>query len=277
MFQILQWYILRFSFPHRGWKFLRAYMQQSGLVKKVFIKKIFNGCFMQLIPEDHVQQYLFWYGIYENTTATAFLKTVKPTDCILDIGANVGYYSILGASKATQGKVFAFEPNTLLHPQIEASAALNNFKQIQIVPNAVSNVHLQDLHLYLSDAENKGMSALEIPENYSGQKKIITCVTIDEWIKTQGIQKVDIIKMDIEGAELNALHGMKNTLLKYKPVLFVEVCNETLNRFQVTSEQVFEYIISLGYTAFAMQKNGSMLPMLCYAETVEFNIIFKPK
>jgi FkbM family methyltransferase len=277
MYNLLKWYTQNFPFPFKGWKFLRAYMTRTGLVKKIFVKKIFNGSLMQLIPEDHVQQYLFWYGIYENETAKEFLKNINPSNCILDIGANVGYYSILAASKANKGKVFAFEPNINLHTQIKNSALLNKFTNIQIVPHAVSNVHNQELKLYISNADNKGMSALEIPENYSGLTETIICVTIDEWIKTANIQKVDIIKMDIEGAELKALHGMQNTLIKHKPILFIEVCNDTLKKFNSTSLQVFDYIINLGYNAYALQINGSLQLMNNYTETIDFNIVFKAK
>ncbi len=277
MYKLLYWFTLLLPFPHRGWKYLRIFMQKFGLDKRLYKKKIFNGSWMQLMPEDHVQQYLFWYGIYEAETAEVFLQNVQQGTIVLDIGANVGYYSILAASKAINGRVFAFEPNALLHSQIQNSLRFNNFENVQVVAAAVSNKHRQAALLYLSSADNKGMSALATPSNYSGQTTTIETITIDNWVADNNISRVDIIKMDIEGAETLALEGMRNTLIRFSPIVFMEVCDEVLQRQNSSAAAVFNFMSLLNYNAYGIDSARELYLIDNYIPTIDFNIVFKPK
>jgi FkbM family methyltransferase len=148
------------------------------------------------------------FGFY-----THFHK-IKSGDVILDAGANNGYVSLYFSKMAgPSGKVYAFEPDSINIAHIRQNIALN--------PDA-GNIAIQNLLLWNENTEvdfyeagTVGSSAVWKPEGEKLVKK--QAVTIDQWVKENGIGKLDFIKMDIEGAEIEAMEGCKETIRTLKP------------------------------------------------------------
>ena len=83
-------------------------------------------------------------------------------------------------------------------------------------------------------------------------------VTIDDWFKTSGLPKIDIIKLDIEGSELSALKGMNEVLQKQKPILIVEVNPETLSMFNLKPSDIYDYLKQLNFEGFLILENAKL-------------------
>jgi FkbM family methyltransferase len=140
---------------------------------------------------------------------------VKESDIVLDAGANCGHLSIL-FSKLTgkRGIVYAFEPDTYNVERIDRNIGLNNDLPGNI---KIENLLLWDENKWIDfyEAGTVGSSAIWIPDNDKCVKK--EAVRIDDWVVNNNINRLDFIKMDIEGAEIEALAGCEETIRNLKP------------------------------------------------------------
>lgn len=154
-----------------------------------------------------------WLGTYELDKQVLFSKYIKLGMTIFDVGANVGYYSLL-ASLLTgkEGKVFSFEPLPENISYLKKHLELNKLKNVRVVEKAVSN---EVSKMRFTATDNRSMSHI----SYEGEIEIET-TSLDDFIK-DGNPLPDLIKMDIEGAEYDAFIGAKELLKRKKPIIFL--------------------------------------------------------
>ena len=254
-YKLLNVYTRNFSFPHRGLKYFLKAANSLGIANRTYQKRLRDNFYMLLNPTEHIQQQLFWYGYYEKELGDLLKKIVKPGDVVLDLGANIGYFSLLVANNSPSVKVISFEPVASLFQNMNDNISLNNIKNILTVNAAVGEI-TEEKELFVSAPDNLGMSSFHQPENHSGKKERVKVVAIDDWVKTSGLSKIDIIKLDIEGSELGALKGMKEVLQKQKPILIVEVNPETLSMFNLKPTDIYNYLGQLNFEGFLILENG---------------------
>jgi FkbM family methyltransferase len=257
VYKLINFYTQRFSFPHRGWKYFRRLLKTWDIEKREYRKKISNGMFMLLTPSEHIQQQLFWYGYYEEPVALLLEHITEPNSIVLDIGANVGYFTLIAAKKAKTGKIFSFEPVSELCEQLRKNIEENKLNNVEINRLAVGE-HNQDAVIFLSGSDNQGMSSLRPPENFAGISQPIRTIRIDNWAIENNIKKIDVIKLDIEGSELSALKGMDQTLNKLKPMIIVELNPDTLGYFDLLPSDVLVYLRNKNYIPFEINERGSL-------------------
>ena len=256
-YKLLNVYTRNFSFPHRGLKYFLKAANSLGIANRVYKKRLLHNFYMLLNPTEHIQQRLFWYGYYEKELGELLKKIVSPGDVFLDLGANIGYFSLLVASNSPSTKIISFEPVKDLFQNMNDNISLNNIKNISTINAAVGEIN-GEKELFVSASDNLGMSSFRQPENYSGKKEKIKVVTIDDWYKTSGLSKIDIIKLDIEGSELAALKGMKEVLQTQKPVLIVEINPETLSMFNLQPSDIYVYLNQFNFEGFLISGNDRL-------------------
>jgi len=272
-YKLLNVYTRNFSFPHRGLKYFLKAANSLSIANKTYKKRLHNNFFMLLNPTEHIQQQLFWYGYYEKELGDLLKKLIKPDHIFIDIGANLGYFSLLVAASSPTVKVISFEPVDEHFRKINANIAVNDIKNISVFHAAVGDI-AEEKEMFISGADNSGMSSFHEPENYSGKKEKVKVVTLDDWIKTSGLSKVDIIKLDIEGSEVAALRGMKEVLQNFKPVVIVEINPETLAMFNLKPLHIYDYFKQLGFVGFIVLEKGLLkrINQTEYNQTI--NVLF---
>jgi len=148
-------------------------------------------------------------GIYEPGVTRLFQREIRPGDLVLDIGANIGYFTLLAARLAgNSGKVLAFEPDPTNFGLLSRNVADNGYKNVSPRQEAVAD-KAGTLRLYLS-ASNRGDHRLFDPGD-SRESIEVRTVALDQALKGLD-RKVRFIKMDVQGAEALALAGMKGLL-----------------------------------------------------------------
>jgi len=257
-YKLLNVYTRNFSFPHRGLKYFLKAANSLGIANRTYKKRLHDSFFMLLNPTEHIQQQLFWYGYYEKELGELLKKIIKPGEVFLDLGANIGYFSLLVANNSPSVKVISFEPVAGLFQNMNDNISLNNIKNISTVNAAVGEISGEG-ELFVSAPNNLGMSSFHQPENYSGKKERVKIVTIDDWFKTSGLSKIDVIKLDIEGSELDALKGMKEMLQKDKPIVIVEVNPETLSMFNLEPFAIYDHLKQLNFEGFLISENARLV------------------
>ncbi len=257
-YKLLNVYTRNFSsFPHRGLKYFLKVAKSLGIADKAYKKRLYNNFYMLLNPTEHIQQQLFWYGCYEKELGDLLKKMLRANDVFIDIGANIGYFSLLSANISPSVKVISFEPVKALFEKLNENISINDNKNILTINAAIGEVNEQR-ELFLSDTDNLGMSSFQQPENYSGRKEKVQVMVFDDWFKTSGLTKIDLIKLDIEGSELAALKGMSAVLEKQKPSLIVEINPETLSLFSLTPLDIYNYLNQFNFDRFLISENGRL-------------------
>ncbi len=219
-----------------------------GVKKSIQIK----GSALQLHIDDWVQQNAFLLGEYEEAEFMAISTFIKHDCVFIDIGANFGWYTLYASSLiGKDGNVIAFEPFPENYKRLKKNIELNPKRKI-IAENVAVGEKKGQLDLYYNKEEqNLGMVSKNMTPNSS--KKTVPMIALNDYVIDKNIEKIDFIKIDIEGAEFHALKGMKTVLKKYKPVLLIEILH-----YQDDSKLILSFLKDLGYQQLFIADNGSI-------------------
>ena len=272
-YKLLNAYTQHFPFPHRGLKYFLKVAKWFGLSNKFYSKKLRGNFYLRVNPSEHIQQQLFWYGYYEKELGDLIKTLLAPGDVFLDIGANVGYFSLLAASYEPTIRVFSFEPVSSVYQKLEENISINDAKNIRTIKAAAGRKN-GDGEIYISGPDNTGMSSFEKPGNFSGQTEKVSVIAIDEWIKSSGLSMLSLVKLDIEGYELAALEGMKETLEYFKPLIIAEINPEILLSFGLAPADIFRYMSDSNFTGFLILKNSKLKLLSDYQTGTTENVLF---
>ena len=181
-------------------------------------------------------------------------RLIKPGNNILDIGANIGFFTkYLSEKTGSSGHVYSFEPDetNFQHLRNELEGILN----VTLIKKAVAS-DSGTLTLYTSTLLNVDHRTY-VPENYSG-KISVEKISIDEFVG--GRFSIDLIKLDIQGFEMEALKGMKHTLEKNKDVVvFAELWEYGLQKAGSSAKAVYNFLTELGFNIYEV--NAELHPL----------------
>ena len=219
-----------------------------------FVAEIGNGVKIKvrLNQDDDIGA---WAGDFDPEKETSvFLPLLREGMIVLDIGANVGFFSLLIAQRVGRiGRVYAFEPVPSIFVRLKENIALNGFENIVPVPIAISSYSGKtNMTVYY------GASSLF--RRVSDEFVEVPTERLDDFVEREGIERVDAIKLDVEGAELHVIRGADKTIRRFKPIMMVEINPDTLKAAGTTPQELFETIVSYGYKAHVIRK-GKAVPV----------------
>lgn len=205
-----------------------------------------NGILLHLNLGDWVQQQVYFLGDYEKEEIDFLYQFLKHGDVFFDIGANFGLFS-LNASKVVgnQGKVFAFEPFPANFQKFQQHISANRFQNIVLENLAVSEKNGFTEIKYDENADNLGMASVFVSEFTTTEN--VRTVSLDHYVKQNGITRINLIKMDIEGGEWNALLGMKEVLSTLRPAIIIEINRELLKKSGKNEKDIADYLSQFQY------------------------------
>lgn len=187
---------------------------------------------------------------YEKDVEKTIGDILGKGDVFIDIGANVGYFSVIVSRIVGEnGKVYALEAIPKLCGLLSESIAINDIKNINVLNNAV---YSENKKILFHRMKNSAFSYIS-RDNTSDGTIEVNAVTLDSLIDKVG--KVDVIKIDVEGAEMNVLLGGKNLISRYKPKIIMEVANWSLQRFNYSSKDILSFLRNIGYKAYDLKGN----------------------
>ena len=205
-------------------------------------------------------------GVYEKEVVKIFRSYLKPEMRVLDIGANMGFFSLLSAAiVGEKGKVFAVEPNIANVKLIQASARKNNFENIEILAVAASDK--PRLMFYNSSFSNGTTSIMSGSIDRIFGSSVVPSFPLDGIIDS----KIDFLKIDVEGAEFLAMKGAENLLKKYRPTIISEFTPNAMPSMSgIDGEGYLKFLGALGYKKSVINPDGDMI--FCSSDEEILNI-----
>ncbi len=184
----------------------------------------------------------------------------------VDIGANIGYETLYGAHLVgDSGHVYAFEPIPHLVSQIKESIALNAFSNITVIEKAAGNKDGYET-IYLHD-EDAGLTSIT-NKNGASHSVSIDVTMLDK--ELAHIKNVDVIKLDVEGYEYEALQGGKNTIATYTPTIIFEFSPHLYEQdYKGKSIDILTFLDSLGYSIYAIDTLHTKIPKENFTSLIE--------
>lgn len=193
-------------------------------------------------------------GVYEPEVTKALLLSLegKNEPIVLDVGANIGLISINILEVLPNCKIYAFEPGPHQNSLFSKTIEYNQLKNIELSALALSNeIGSASFHVHSTeDASGDGF----FDTGRAGKTKKINVETtiLDSWWKIKNQPKVDLIKMDTEGAELFILEGGKELLETCKPDLCLEIYELNLRNYPYTANDIFDALKNMNYQLFTL-------------------------
>ncbi len=184
-----------------------------------------------------------YFGGVEKDQTRFMTRTLKLGQTFFDLGANGGYYTILGARLVgTSGLVFSFEPALDNLGHLQKNVSLNGLTQVRIIPAACSDSLAISLFETGANSALGRLSGEATGGKYKKQRgfHVVPTVTVDAVVKQTGVTP-DVMKIDVEGAELAVLKGARRTLASEKPFIFLSVHSPALKA------SCLKFLRGLGY------------------------------
>jgi FkbM family methyltransferase len=169
----------------------------------------------------------FSSGNYERPVQEALAMQVRRGDVCYDIGANLGFFSVLlGRLTGPAGSVYAFEPVAGNASIIERNARLNRLPNIEVLRVALCAVDGQEVLLLADHVGGAVLKTAGAPPDLAGSLTVETA-RLDTLVERRRIKPPNIVKIDVEGAEMHVLQGMEGVLRQWAPIVVVELDDET--------------------------------------------------
>jgi FkbM family methyltransferase len=216
---------------------------------------------------------LFASGKFEDLEIRFFERILAQASrpIVLDVGANIGVHTVRWAQALPAARIYAFEPSMSTVELLRANIARNHLAgRVEVIPSAVSNYcgpgkffHCEDdAYSSLRDTERKAVT-----ESYT-----VDVTTIDSFVGSRDLARIDLIKIDVEGFEGQVLEGGSQTLRRLRPHLFVEIFGG--KNSNPDPEGTVEFVRQLGYAPFVL-KNGTAEAFVKHSDKF-FNYYFRP-
>ena len=232
-----------------------------------------EGLRINLYPGNESSRSIFVSGFYDPNELSLLARILRPGMTFIDVGANMGLYSLFGARKVgASGKVVAIEPSRreagIIREHIEGNGLGNVTLLAVAVTDREGEAELLVASLAKSGHNTLGAFGFDTALDH---RERVRSVRLDDVVREQSLTRVDVIKMDIEGAEELALRGAERTLRDHRPLLLMELSHRSLQHQQSSAERLLELLGEFGYSVYGFEPESglpSREPRRCSEENV---------
>lgn len=202
----------------------------------------------------HLNDYQSWvlYFFSDQDSSFASLKFIKERDVCVDVGGNIGQTSLMMAKNVgAQGKVISFEPFGQTYDRFKENLSLNpRIKNITLEKIALGEKSAE-LTMYVENERNSGGNRI-VPKgrNVVSEMQKVKVMSLDDYCANASVNRIDLIKIDVEGFEMKVLRGAERTIKKFKPGLFIEVNDANLKAQGDDLKTMIGFLRANGYSIF---------------------------
>lgn len=211
---------------------------------------------MRLYPEGEIAEFLAFPWLFEPNELKLVARLLQPGMSVIDVGANIGLYSILAAIRTgPNGRVWAFEPSSESSNRLERNLRLNHCNTVEVVRLALSDT-ISTASLISDQGFGDAYRYVRAGTSVSNGE-VVEVTTLDAWATANAIGPIDFLKVDIEGGEYNMFLGAKEFLSSSPGLVIMFECEpDWSSRAGWKPADLFEFMKSLGLKLFAWQSRS---------------------
>jgi FkbM family methyltransferase len=255
---------------------LLRYLRHSSVFKKIFPWEILGKVYrflIRILPFDFtINQFVTKnnkfklharfafsnfkeWGNKHNNFFPVYLRLSKQSKCFFDVGAHIGIVSLSVSKNINKnGLIYAFEPSKINLKLLKYHISSNKLKNIKVIEKMIISTKKKKSVIYESNEASGMNSIVEIDSKNITNKRYIPSITLDEFCRDKKLSP-DIIKVDIEGSEIEMLIGAKNIIKKHKPIIFLSYHPFHLKKLGYKNSLIFEILKQLNYKIYDSSKN----------------------
>ena len=233
-----------------------------------------GGLYWELDLEEGIDLSIYLLGSFEPSTLVAYSSIVKEGDVVFDIGANIGSHTLpLAKLVGITGKVFSFEPTLFAYQKQLRNLALNEHLAERVIAKQLMLVG--DGELDLPDHVHSSWPLKKTHNLHAGHLGALkstlgsSAVSLDYFVDTEMITKVDFIKLDVDGYELDVLGGATKCLMRFHPRVLLELAPYVFYDGATTFDDLLNYFFNLGYRFYSIR---SLRPLGLDIKSIEREI-----
>ncbi|MFT3883490.1 MAG: FkbM family methyltransferase [Gemmatales bacterium] len=231
------------------------------------------GPTMWVRPNDPIGRAIFYDGQWETAVIGHFAKELRAGDVVLDVGANIGQFAVVaGAKVGPTGKVFAVEAGSAAFGILSKNIEENGFTHVKHLHLAAWD---SETTLHLGGVREDMLGWGKVQQEASTQTEAIPARRLDTVLAELGCTRVDVIKIDIEGAELKAMQGMEGLFKQNPPrIVYCEVANNH-DSYGGTAQDLVRFFTDRGYRGLLLEDAGPVqFDIKVLDETVNVTVAF---
>ncbi len=205
---------------------------------------------------------IYWNGSFSPNELAVLRRILEPDMVFVDVGANQGELTVFAASRLPRGHVLAFEPLQSLHRQLLENIALNGFQNVTAQRMALSD-RPGRMALYVdrgtTEGFNEGTASFFSGGTRTSAEEVVEVATFDDMFERSGLRRLDVIKIDVEGAELFVLRGAERSLTHYHPSIILEIAEGNFAAAGYGTKDLLRFLADHRYTLSLIGGRGQLL------------------
>jgi FkbM family methyltransferase len=210
--------------------------------------------FVRLDLQDEDQLQIYWTGLHrDDARIIRLMREVLPADGIfLDVGANIGLHTLAAAGRvaAGGGAVVAFEPHPANFRTLKHNIARNSHSHV-LAHNAGLAEAAETLTCQGPAQGGNWSLASQGPHSFQ-----VRLLRLDDYLLEHPLPRLDLIKIDVEGAEVRVLRGARQAIERFRPVIVFEACPAWLRRLNTSNDELLGVLESMGYAIHRLPEDG---------------------
>jgi FkbM family methyltransferase len=219
------------------------------------VVRLDQGFRMKLDLYDPEQLKVYFYGHYHERYEARLVRDLLGEDNVFwDVGANVGYFTLVAATALNnRGQIVAFEPGQNAYARLVDNLALNPYRNNTTYPVAVADREGEAVLHVAGDIADSSASLYPAGQTQAGQE-VCRTVALDHFRREEQLSPPDLIKLDVEGAELAVLQGAKDLISQTPPLFLMEMEEKNLRAAGASKAAIQDFLTRYGYRAAHLRK-----------------------
>jgi FkbM family methyltransferase len=239
-----------------------------------------EGLELLIAPHEQISRAVYLSGKYEPCTTAVLRRLLKPGQTFIDVGANIGLFTTLASRwVGPRGQVIAFEPSQRELARLRGHVDHNACENVRVVASALG-AHEGTAVLHVADVSCGGLNTLQsrfmydtVEEAYT---ETVSVERLDDDIQRHNVSAVDVIKIDVEGAEHDVIDGARDTIGRYRPALLIETVTTASAGPSPGQRRTEAFLRDLGYALVAIDAESGKLTRVAHLEGWAENLLAAP-